>query len=271
MTKRRGFTLVELLVVIAIIALLMSILMPALARVRKQAKAVLCQSNLKQWGSVFAMYTGDHDSSFNTGPWFPHDERSKAGQWLDALEPYYQDMELAVCPEATKCWGYDDWPPYVGWCHLEAGIDWYQVEADEYGSYGLNYWATNPLEEKEWYEPGNYWRTINVKGAANIPLFLDSLWIGRWPHHTDWPPGNIYDYGGPPMPGMKDFCIDRHAGGTLNGLFMDFSVARIGLKQLWTFKWCVTYDVQGPWTLAGGADRHAWLSEAEWMADFKDY
>jgi len=45
---RRAFTLIELLVVIAIVALLMSILMPILQRVRKQAKAVACQANLRQ-------------------------------------------------------------------------------------------------------------------------------------------------------------------------------------------------------------------------------
>jgi hypothetical protein len=131
-------------------------------------------------------------------------------------------MELAVCPTATKCWGYerDSWPPYAGWCYNEGGTDWYQVEEDEYGSYGINYWATNPLDEKAWWEAENYWRSINVRNTANIPLFLDSLWIGRWTHETDFPPENIYDYGGPPMPGMKDFCIDRHDGGTLNGVFM---------------------------------------------------
>jgi len=48
--RRRGFTLIELLVDIAIIALVMGILMPALARVKKQAKAVACQALLNQWG-----------------------------------------------------------------------------------------------------------------------------------------------------------------------------------------------------------------------------
>jgi prepilin-type N-terminal cleavage/methylation domain-containing protein len=65
--KRNGFTLVELLVVIAIIALLISILMPALARVRNQAKNVLDQSNLRQWCSCFEMYAGDNDGVFFQG------------------------------------------------------------------------------------------------------------------------------------------------------------------------------------------------------------
>ncbi|MHC4115854.1 MAG: type II secretion system protein, partial [Planctomycetota bacterium] len=48
--QRKGFTLIELLVVIAIIALLMSILMPALRNVRNQAKDTMCRQKLQQWG-----------------------------------------------------------------------------------------------------------------------------------------------------------------------------------------------------------------------------
>jgi prepilin-type N-terminal cleavage/methylation domain-containing protein len=63
--RRRHFSLIELLVVIAIIALLMGILMPALQRVRKQARVTVCQSNMHQWSLCFAMYMGENDGLFS--------------------------------------------------------------------------------------------------------------------------------------------------------------------------------------------------------------
>lgn len=64
--KKKGFTLIELLVVIAIIALLLSIIMPALKKAKKQAQNLICRSNLRQWGAVFTMYLQDHNNSFMT-------------------------------------------------------------------------------------------------------------------------------------------------------------------------------------------------------------
>ncbi len=60
--KKKAFTLIELLVVIAIIALLMAILMPALQKVRDQAKRTHCVANVRTLSLAWTMYTDDNDS-----------------------------------------------------------------------------------------------------------------------------------------------------------------------------------------------------------------
>jgi prepilin-type N-terminal cleavage/methylation domain-containing protein len=65
--KRRGFTLVELLVVIGIIALLISILLPTLARARDAAKSIKCASNARQLAQGLLGYTTDFQGQFPVG------------------------------------------------------------------------------------------------------------------------------------------------------------------------------------------------------------
>jgi hypothetical protein len=51
-------------------------------------------------------------------------------------------------------------------------------------------------------------------------------------------------------------------------LFLDWSVRKVGLKELWTLKWYMSFDTKGPWTKAGGVMPDQW---PKWMQKFKDY
>jgi prepilin-type N-terminal cleavage/methylation domain-containing protein/prepilin-type processing-associated H-X9-DG protein len=101
-TSRHAFTLVELLVVIGIIALLISILLPALNRARESANNVACQANLRQIGQAFYLYADANRDMAPTGEGFGNKRWHES--LADLLQTRLNDSGSGTifhCPSAT--------------------------------------------------------------------------------------------------------------------------------------------------------------------------
>ncbi len=268
--RRKGFTLIELLVVIAIIALLMGILLPALRLVKRQAQAVICQSSLKQWGLVFTLYAHDNEDSFPQS--ISGNGVNTENAWiLGATLPYYEELEMRMCP-ATKAM---DRPPadglhggtFTAWGPFppsNAGREWWDSLAT--GSYGFNEWCADPPPGAQafWGLPSeDAIRKTTTKGADNIPLVLDSVYVDTAVNDTDAAPSNdehsrdAYSASWNNN-AMKFYSIDRHSGG-INGIFVDMHAQHVGIKQLRRFKWHRSFNT----SLTPTYDT--------WLDSYKDY
>ena len=282
MSKQRGFTLIELLVVIAIIALLMALLMPALSKVKDQARQIGCIANLRQWNLVFNNYINDNDGRFYSGT-------NDRGYWfLHQLDQDKQDWKVNktwFCPTAqSPIWDengvrkqslhiFDSWGIYKSPASRTYKGKTYTMNRNGFaGSYGLNSYMLS-IPKTGSFEGGlpsseGYRDMYNVPNASKVPVFLDALRFDFWPQASHAPAMNEYDFWTPGAQyNMARVCINRHRGFT-NSSFLDWSVRRVGLKELWKLKWHRSFNVNGPWTKAGGVTASDW---PQWMRRFQDY
>jgi prepilin-type N-terminal cleavage/methylation domain-containing protein/prepilin-type processing-associated H-X9-DG protein len=281
-SQRRAFTLIELLVVISIIAMLTAILLPVTSRVRKQAQAVACQSNLRQWGVVWAVYTSEHEGRlpvFFEEPAHRDRQSPPLGGWWGwspslKTEPQREKtlMKIMTCPTAARPL---DVSPESGSSYGGTYRAWrieQYLASPLWGSYGMNrYHWRGEMRFAGYRVDPRAWSTADVRKAATIPVYLDGA----------SPIGAIYEPNAPPppfdpVPTMVPppspvhtiaYCMNRHAG-HVNGLFLDWSVRKVGLKELWTLKWSRRFNTASPWTKAGGVRPEDW---PQWMRNFKDY
>ena len=187
--RQFGFTLIELLVVIAIMALLISLLLPALQRANELARTALCGSNERNIAIAFQAYYSDNDCLPGTWGYWParppdFDKAYPYDSWAEYLNKY-----LSAGPVAQKCtwkisemtWNMVTCPTDMGRRGL-TGFGKFGQPRKEY-IYRISYGMNSSLIYPNTYPPGTK-HTIPGKGVpASRVLLMDAgdslMWYGN--------------------------------------------------------------------------------------------
>ena len=172
--QKNGFTLVELLVVIAIMALLMSILLPALNRAREQGKRAVCLFNVKTLSIAYMMYLEDYEGKLPPGAGW--------NAWCNMVDPPYEHHPLDAPKELQiKAITNGHLYPYV----KNAGVYRCPVaERNEFRTYSISTAMNYPWPSHLGGDGGTMIKNVNqIRRSGSRMLFLDDYvndWNASW-------------------------------------------------------------------------------------------